>query len=232
MSATLPLTHPLLREIGLAHGFGTRGAPEPPHVVRPRQVHGTDVALLRPGAALSRDEADAVVSLDPGVPVAVVTADCVPILLGDERGRAVAAVHAGWRGLAGGVVQAAVAALAREAAAPARLRAAIGPCIGACCYEVDAPVLEPLARRFGAALGPALRPARPGHSLLDLAALTRHALLQAGLAPERIGGFEAACTHCDAERFHSYRRDGRAAGRLLHFIQAAARSAAPSSAPA
>lgn len=232
MSAARLLTHPLLDELDIAHGFGTREAPEPLGVVRPRQVHGAEVAWLRPGAALSRHEADAVLSLDPGVPVAVVTADCVPILLAHESGRVVAAVHAGWRGLAHGVVQAAVVALARESAQPARLRAVIGPCIGACCYEVDAPVLDPLAHRFGAALERATKPARSGHQLLDLAALVCHALVQAGIGAERIGGFDGACTRCDALRFHSYRRDGPAAGRLLHFIQAGVRSTGPFVGPA
>ena len=232
MSAARVLTHPLLRELGIAHGFGTRQAPEPPGVVRPRQVHGAEIAWLRPGASLTRRDADVVLSLDPGVPVAVVTADCVPILLGDEAGRAVAAVHAGWRGLAHGVVQAAVAALAGESAPPARLRAVIGPCIGACCYEVDAPVLDALSRRFGEALERALRPARAGHHLLDLAALSRHALEQAGVTAERIGGFDGVCTRCDALRFHSYRRDGPAAGRLLHFVQLRLRSAGPAMGPA
>jgi YfiH family protein len=227
MSAACVLTHPLLCEIVVAHGFGTRAAPDPPGVVRPRQVHGAEVAWLRPGAPLSRHDADAVLSLDPTVPVAVVTADCVPILIADARGRAVAAVHAGWRGLAQGVIASAVAALARAAAPPEALRAVIGPCIGACCYEVDAPVLEPLAHRFGAALERAAKPARDGHALLDLAALVRDALVEAGVAAERIGGFEGACTRCDARRFHSYRRDGPAAGRLLHYIQARAGADTP-----
>ncbi len=232
MSAARRLTHPLLRELGIAHGFGTREALEPPGVVRPRQVHGAEVAWLRPGAPLSRRDADAVLSLDPAVPVAVVTADCVPILVAEPSGRAVAAVHAGWRGLAQGVIEAAVAALAHAVASPGELRAVIGPCIGACCYEVDAPVLDPLAHRFGAALERATKPARDGHALLDLVALARHALVESGVGAERVGAFHGACTRCDGSRFHSYRRDGPAAGRLLHFIQARAAGAGSDTPPA
>jgi hypothetical protein len=149
--------------------------------------------------------------------VGVVTADCVPVLL--AAGGAVAAVHAGWRGLAGGVIARAVEALA-EATGGAATVAAIGPCIGACCYEVDEPVLAALERRFGAALPGALAPTRAGHALLDLPSLARAALVAAGLAPDSIGALAGACTRCDAERFHSYRRDGATAGRLLSWIEA------------
>jgi YfiH family protein len=187
--------------------------------VRPRQVHGTEVVDAghhgdTPG------EADAIVSGVPGLCVAVVTADCVPILLADERGDAVAAVHAGWRGLAAGVIPRAVAALREKLEAPARLRAVVGPCIGACCYEIDAPVLLAMRRRFAAELGGAVRSRGRDHALLDLAFLARVELRREGLSPEAIGSFPAACTRCDADRFHSYRRDGARAGRLLHWIAA------------
>jgi hypothetical protein len=136
-------------------------------------------------------------------------------------GGAVAAVHAGWRGLAAGVIPRAVAALA-ELAGGAPPVAAVGPCIGVCCYEVDTPVLVAMRRRFGAALDAVLAPAPPGHARLDLAALAAEALRAAGLAPERIGVL-AACTRCE-QRFHSFRRDGASAGRLLSWIEAGGRS--------
>jgi copper oxidase (laccase) domain-containing protein len=88
---------------------------------------------------------------------------------------------------------------------------------------VDAPVLDELGRRFGSALEGALRPARPGHALLDLPALAREALVTGGLAPRRVGVITGACTRCDAARFHSFRRDGASAGRLLSWIEAPAR---------
>lgn len=208
------IEHPLLREAGVPHGFGTRASPARGDVRRPVQVHGAVVLSADSGLALG--EADASVSTRSGVAVGVVTADCVPVLVA-AGGSAVAAVHAGWRGLARGVIPRALEALA--AAAPgAGVVAAIGPSIGPCCYEVDAPVIEAMRERFGAAAEGALRPVRPGHALLDLATLARAALLAAGV-PARAIGTVAACTRCDAERFHSFRRDGPRAGRLLSWIE-------------
>jgi hypothetical protein len=221
------LVHPLLEARGARHGFGMRGAAEPRGVLRPRQVHGARVARVRAGAERgpapnSRElgEVDAVVCDAPGVAVGVVTADCVPILLAAPGARVVAAVHAGWRGLAAGVIEAALAALAEAGARGEALSAAIGPHIGPCCYEVDEPVLARLRPRFGAALDAACAPARPGHARLDLGALARVAL-GAALADEALGGFGPLCTRCDAPRFHSHRRDGASAGRMLHWIAAA-----------
>jgi hypothetical protein len=154
------------------------------------------------------------------VPIGVVTADCVPILVATQTGAAVAAIHAGWRGLACGVVEAGIAALRAGAEGSPRLVAAIGPHIGACCYEVDEPVLSALAPGFGKDLAAALRPGRPGHAWLDLGQLTRTALLRAGVAPDTLGLLPHACTRCHPERFHSYRREGVSAGRLYHFIAA------------
>jgi hypothetical protein len=211
-------TDAVLAALGVEHGFGTRGAREPAALVRPRQVHGCAVARVSAHGAAEPHEADAIVSDAPRFAVAVLTADCVPILLALGDGAQVAAVHAGWRGLAAGVVAAGVAAL-RAAAPGAPLRAAIGPHIGPCCYEVDAPVTSRLAERFGDALAAALRPARPDHHQLDLGALVRHELLRAGLARDAIGTQALACTMCNPRRFHSHRRDGAAAGRLVHFIR-------------
>ncbi len=206
------LREPLLLAAGIAHGFGTRASPEL-GLRRPRQVHGVAVAWATPGAALG--DADAVLTRSPGLRVGVVTADCVPILL--AAGPVVGAVHAGWRGLAAGVVEAAHAELARAAPGEA-VRAALGPAIGGCCYEVDAPVLEALRARYGAGLDAALAPARAGHALLDLGRVVAHALARAGVA--EIGEAARACTRCDAARFHSFRRDGAAAGRLVHWVAA------------
>jgi YfiH family protein len=216
------LTHTLLADAGFAHGFGTRACRPPEALVRPRQVHGTRVVVLARGAAGAVDpgEADALVSERPALPIGVVTADCVPILVATPAGR-VAAVHAGWRGLAAGVIGESLDAL--EALAPQGLAGAtavIGPRVGPGCYEVDAPVVEALARRFAGALDEAIAQTRPGHWRLDLAALARRDLLRAGLAGERVAALAGACTACDAERFHSYRRDGPRSGRLFHWIAA------------
>jgi YfiH family protein len=220
-----PLQHPLLAERGIEHGFGVRGTPPPANLRCARQVHGARIVTQRECEGPDPPAADGVASASPGIRVAVFTADCVPILLATSCGRAVAAVHAGWRGLAAGVVGAGVAAVRKLAPEPAPLVAVIGPHIGACCYEVDAPVVDALRGRFAAVLTGALRPTRPGHAAIDLGALAREALLAAGLAPDAIGVLPESCTRCDSERFHSYRRDGLSAGRMVHFIAARSRQA-------
>jgi len=220
-----PLRHPLLAERGIEHGFGVRGTLPPANFRRVNQVHGARIATERECAGPTPPAADGVVSASPGIAVAVFTADCVPILLATSCGTTVAAVHAGWRGLAAGVVGAGVAAVRGLASNPSPLVAAIGPHIGACCYEVDAPVVDALRGRFAHALPGAVRPTRPGHVAIDLASLAREALVGAGLAPDAVGVLPDACTRCDPERFHSYRRDGLAAGRLVHFIAARSQQA-------
>lgn len=205
------LRDPVLEAV--PHGFGTRGSGEPPGLVRPRQVHGCRVARVRGDAPDPRD-ADAIIGARSGAPVGVVTADCVPILLASADGTRVAAVHAGWRGLAAGVIEAGVEAL-RETGAR-EIRAALGPCIGVCCYEVDEPVLAPLRERYAGALEPAIWSTRAGHARLDLALLARHALQSARV--DAIGDATLTCTSCDALRFHSYRREGPRSGRLVHWV--------------
>ena len=209
------IEHPLLHACGVRHGFGTRDAVPPAPVLRPRQVHGARVVTSRECA--DGVEADAVIaSRDRGDPIGVVTADCVPVLAASADGRAVAAIHAGWRGLAAGVIEVAIAALRRDAGG-APLRAVVGPHIGPCCYEIDAPVLDAL-RHFDADLDAATTASRPGHHFLDLGALARSALRRAGVSPTETGSIAPGCTSCDAQRFHSYRRDGPRAGRLVHWI--------------
>jgi YfiH family protein len=212
------LEHPLLA--GIHHGFGLRSTAAPAGLLRPRQVHGNGVVTAEACRAQPAPEADAVVATEPGAIVGVLTADCVPVLLAGDGGRAVAAIHAGWRGLAQGVIAAGVDAL-RHSAGGAPLRAVIGPHIGPCCYEVDAPVVDALRERFDRELDSCLRPSRPGHAQLDLGTLARRALALAGLADAALAILPDACTHCDPRRFHSYRRDGPRAGRLVHFVATA-----------
>lgn len=218
MADVVFLTDPLLEAIGVAHGFGTRGATPPAGVLRPRQVHGVEVATPNDVGALAPAEADTVVCRRPGQPIAVVTADCVPILLASASGEWVAVVHAGWRGLAAGVIGEALQRLSEVCSE--RFWAAVGPHARACCYEVDAPVTEPLAARFEVAMDGALRSSRPGHHWLDLEHLVVDDLVRAGLRADRVGTAAAHCTVCDAARFESHRRDGAASGRLWHWIAA------------
>ena len=211
------LTAPLLGDLGVAHAFGMRGENEPRGLLCARQVHGARVVEADACREQPPPEADALVSTDAGVWIGVMTADCVPILLASESGRAVAAVHAGWRGLAAGVVETAVRAL-RSCIGGEALCAAVGPRIGPCCYEVDTPVLEALAARHAPLLPACSSPTSSRHAQLDLGALARAVLEREGV--ERCDELAGVCTACDAQRFHSYRRDGARAGRLVHRIAA------------
>jgi YfiH family protein len=168
------------------------------------QVHGTSVAdfdAADPAGHRVAPVADAAVTSRPGRICAIMTADCLPVLLTNRAGTVVAAAHGGWRGLAAGVLEATVAACAERAATPATLLAWLGPAIGPAAYEVGPDVVAELGPGDRAALAPG----RPGHWLLDLYALARARLLTLGV--EHISGGDA-CTHGDSERFFSYRRDG------------------------
>ncbi len=215
------LRHPLLDAAGVTYGFGTRDCVAPEGIVRVRQVHGRAVVRVTRSADAPVGDADALVCDIPGLAVGVVTADCLPVLIASPSG-AVAAAHAGWRGLAAGVLTATVEALREIASDADHAVAVIGPHVGASCYEVDEPVVQAFAARFGDALNEASRPSRAGHWKIDLARLARLDLERAGLASDRIAALSDACTACDSERFYSYRREGPGAGRLLHFVAARA----------
>lgn len=194
------------------------GLPSPPLWLQ--QVHGSRVQVVdaTPAPTSGPDDepvADAAVTRVPGVVLAVLSADCLPVLLADRDGTVVAAAHAGWRGLAAGVLENAVAAMACD---PARLVAWLGPAIGAGNYEVDATVREAFLA-VDADAGGAFRATRPGHWTCDLYALARRRLAAAGLASVHGGGL---CTYADPVRFHSFRRDGAGSGRQAALVWLAA----------
>lgn len=177
-----------------------------------QQVHGTvvvDAATAPPGVA-----ADGAVAFRPGLVCAVMTADCLPILLCDRAGSAVAAIHAGWRGLAAGVIEAGVAALGRPGK---ECLAWIGPAIGAAHFEVGEDVRQAFAAR-DAGTQAAFAPAPGGKWLADLECLARRRLAAAGIQAVYGGG---QCTAAQPERFFSHRRDG-VSGRQGSFIWLAA----------
>jgi len=191
---------------------------EPEAHVEASQVHGQTVAVVdRADRGRNVEGADGVITADPEVVLAIHAADCVPILLWDSRGGAVGAVHAGWRGTAAGVAPAAVEQMRRAfGTAPADLRVALGPSIGACHYEVDAPVAEALSPwPWGAAV---LRPGRAGHWHLDLTEANRRMLLDAGVPAEQIWS-SGYCTACHRHLFFSYRGEGLT-GRMAGLIRA------------
>lgn len=208
------------RALSVAHGFGTRAAVEPVALQRPRQVHGRRVVELGSENPAELGEADALIAKHPGVRIGIVTADCVPILV--AQGARVAAIHAGWRGLALGVVEATLAALDAVASDEERRRrvAVVGPHICPKHYEIDTPVRTALEERHARVLERVLVPTRPGHWQLDLGMVAQEALVRAGCAAERVHRLSNCCTFADSKRFASRRRDGAGTGRLVHWIEA------------
>lgn len=183
------------------------------------QVHGVAVHTISAMEGdVSRPEADAAVTRLPGRPCAVLVADCLPVLFCSDDGDVVAAAHAGWRGLAAGVLERTVEAMN---VAPQRVMAYLGPAIGAGAFEVGQDVVDAFAAADLAAapktpLADAFRsiPGRNGKYLADIFTLARHRMAAAGVARIFGGGL---CTVSAPARFFSYRRDGRT-GRMAAII--------------
>lgn len=198
--------HPRVRA-----AVSTRGEADPPLPAPPawlRQVHGT--VVVDAATASGRPEADASVARAPGVVCAVQAADCLPVLLADDSGSVVGAAHAGWRGLAAGVLEATVAAMHTD---PGRLVAWLGPAIGPAHYEVDAAVRDAFLARDAAAES-AFAANRPGHWRLNLFAVARQRLAARGVTRVFGGGL---CTYSDPVRFPSWRRE-RTRERIAAYI--------------
>jgi YfiH family protein len=214
------------------------GVPEP-RLLRLSQVHGCGIFIRRAADRVSRleagdsslalrndepesswPEADILMTDDPLVALAVMVADCVPLLIADPRSGAVAAVHAGWRGTAAGAAPAAVAAMAREfGATPEHLIVAEGPSIGPCCYTVGAELVDAFeAGGFGREIEEWFEREEGGRLRLDLWAANRDQLIGCGV-PERAIHQSGLCTASHPEWFASYRRDGPGTGRIAAVIR-------------
>jgi YfiH family protein len=174
-----------------------------------QQVHGCSVADLADGA---RDcQADAALACRPALVCAVLTADCLPLLMTNRQGTCVAAVHAGWRGLLRGVIESTVA---RLPARPSSILCWLGPAIGARRFEVGTEVWEQFVARHGEDAREAFRGTGREKWLADIYLLARQRLIAAGVSQVWGGGL---CTYEDARRFYSYRRDG-VTGRMASLI--------------
>jgi YfiH family protein len=235
------LLSPLLAGHGFRHAFTVRrspggaGAPESLQALRRRaagamgcaperlfevtQVHGAAVKRVNRREhreTLLAQQADALVTNEPGAALAVRVADCLPLLLADPRTGSVAAIHAGWRGIEAGVVRAGLEALLRLPGVQAKdLVAAIFPHIRACCFEVGDDVAARLQVVCAGSGAVKRRNGKKPH--VDLAAVVRVQLASGGVDGQRVQEV-AGCTCCDPERFFSYRRQGEIAGRHLAAI--------------
>jgi YfiH family protein len=236
----------------VVHGFSTRNGADRRELLAAlgegrmplatlRQIH-SDIVHIVSAPAEKPPSGDAMTTREPGFLLAVQTADCVPILLADTKRRAVAAVHAGWRGTLARVAEKALGCMRREfGTRPEDVVAALGPSIGRCCYEVGPEVAQAYLAQFARAgewfdgpferlsAGeepnplPWLTMMPPGHDpppervKLDLRAANRRQLLDAGVAPRRMA-VSRLCTACRTDLLFSYRREGAKTGRLLAVI--------------
>lgn len=223
---------------GVRHFFGTRrhaasiaveagvpiqrppGLPKSTWLLSVKQVHGTDVLIV--DRSLSSEDRfhggwDALVTDQPGVMVAVRTADCVPVLVHDPKRRVVAAIHAGWRGAVAGIVPKTMALMeSRFGSDPAQLRVSIGPSAGVCCYEVDEPVLKQVVQGV-ASSNKVVQGQASGKAYLDLKALIREQVQGAGTSSDSITAVNL-CTICNEDLFFSYRRERQVLGTMVSAI--------------
>jgi polyphenol oxidase len=215
------LTSRLLAEAGFAHAFPERtvtddelaravGIDAGRAIVQLKQVHGGEALDASDASGANGREGDALVARGGprAVAVGVRVADCVPVLVADEATGGVAAIHAGWRGVTRGVVAAAIERLGERG----RLVAAIGPCIGPCCFEVGRDVAEQIALAAGGAR--VVASSRGEKVYVDLRAAVRAQLVASGVNVARIDDVPG-CTKHEPGRFHSFRRDGARSGRML-----------------
>lgn len=219
---------------GTVHFFGLKASyprysGDPPlfngaRVVTAKQVHRDQVLLvsdeMRDQARIREiglAENDALVTQEKGFFVGIYTADCVPILLADPDRGVVAAIHAGWRGSLMRVAAKTVHEMTGKLGCrPENVIAALGPCIGPCCYEVGKAVLEPLKQLYPRKNG-VVHLKENGKGMLDLLELNRRQLVEAGLRDENLYAV-GLCTSCRPDLFSSYRRDGKVTAGMLSGI--------------
>lgn len=231
------LSIPDFESPGIRHFFTTRrsgaGNPFPPDIrdafVLVKQVHGDHILIMdKPVADMpsfveeaSQKPCDAIITNQSRIGIGVVTADCLPVLLYDPIQSVIAAVHAGWRGTIQGILPKVVCQMVYMFKSQAEnIVAAMGPAIGACCYAVGEMVIEPL-RSVTPEWERYLTPSEDGKAKLDLTALNRRQIEDAGV-PERNIFTVGLCTACNGDLFFSYRRDGIGTGRMISGIMMAA----------
>ncbi|MBN1225190.1 MAG: peptidoglycan editing factor PgeF [Candidatus Aminicenantes bacterium] len=210
----------------LVHGFGTKLWKEKKMArtselsrfrsVHLKQVHSDIIVLIktRPAKVLT---GDAMLTEASGILLTIKTADCLPVILAERQGKAIAAVHCGWKGSQKRLVQKIVKAMQGYfACRPQDLLTGLGPCISGGCYEVGEDVYSDYRRAGLNAVGFQRHPSQKGKYLLDLKEVNRFQLMELGVLEEHIFSIDL-CTHCEGDLW-SYRRDRRTAGRLVNFV--------------
>jgi YfiH family protein len=178
------------------------------------QVHESGLLWCRGKGKTHQQQADILMTDQPDTAVCVRVADCLPILLAEPESGIVAAVHAGWRGTAAGIVKHAIQSMLEHGAKSKKMLASLGPCIGSCCFAIGKDTADALT---SSAAGAAAFIDHASGTHADLAEINRLQLLEAGLGESHIE-LNRACTACEHERFFSFRRDGKRAGRQLAVV--------------
>jgi YfiH family protein len=187
---------------------------DPDQLVITRHVHGTNVWAV--GEPLAEGaEFDGLVCDRVGPVLGAFAADCIPLLFAEPEARVCAAAHAGWRGTVAGIATNVVTRMAALGARPDRIRVALGPSIGPCCFEVGPEVVSEFRAAFGELAGLVVPGPHKDH--IDLRVASRAVLERAGVRPENIDD-RPPCTRCEGDRFFSYRRDGKEGGVHMGFI--------------
>jgi len=204
-------------------GHLSRGTSEYPFMASLHQIHGTHGIVLDqnpPQKGEVLDSGDALLTNQPKILLTVRTADCVPVLVFDGNHQAIAAIHAGWRGAVAGIIPATLALLQKHfGSSPNDLHIAIGPSIGPCCYEVDAPVIQKLKETLPAWQN-VVEPFGLDTVKLNLKKLVADQSVAYGVSASSITQSHA-CTSCRSDLFYSYRREGRVNGTMVSGIMLA-----------
>jgi len=226
-SEVIPIRHffgtrqvPVALQTAIRLGEVTTGPPSFPLVASLNQIHSTRVVVFDgpvKAEVISQGEGDALVTNQTQFLLVVRTADCVPVLLVDQKTGVIGAIHAGWRGAVGGIVPKTIQTCVEQFGSNvAHMHVAIGPSIGPCCYEIDAQVVEPLQTRYPDWIG-VLQETKEGKAMLDLKKLIWHQILASGIPEQQVEQIEE-CTHCRDDLFFSYRREGKVNGTMMSGI--------------
>ena len=191
--------------------------PELGIVARLNQVHGNVVHAATRETASLRPAGDGLVTAEPGVMLGIFTADCVPILMVDAKRKIASALHAGWRGVLADTAGVGVRAMEKLGARVSDIRAALGPSIGQCCFEVDVDLADRFSREIEGT-HTHTRAGRPGKAFIDLRAVARDQLERAGLDAANIASV-GPCTRCTSDKFFSRRAaGGKITGLQMSFV--------------